>query len=186
MRESDINNRYLDWLYDIVCDDHYSRDVSYRRLFRRLHETPFRYVIEMDGNRAEDGVDLRYRFGQENGYADYVVASYLDDRDCSVLEMMIALSLRVETHIMDDPSLGNRVAQWFWEMIVNLGLGGMTDENFDASYVDERLDAFLERDYDRDGTGGLFKIHDPRKNMRSAEIWYQMCCHLNEILEGRA
>ena len=32
----------------------------------------------MDGNRAEDGIDLRYRFGREQLYSDAMVASCLD------------------------------------------------------------------------------------------------------------
>ena len=80
-------------------------------------------MIPMDGNRAEDGIDLRYRFGHEQHYSDAMVASFLDDRPCSVLEMMIALSIRCEEHIMDDPDVGNRTGQWFWSMIASLGSG---------------------------------------------------------------
>lgn len=39
------------------------------------------------------------------------------------LEMIIALAIRLEEHIMDDPDIGNRTGQWFWDMIVSLGLG---------------------------------------------------------------
>lgn len=52
-----------------------------------------------------------------------MIASYLDNRPCSVLEMIIALAIRLEEHIMDDPDIGNRTGQWFWDMIVSLGLG---------------------------------------------------------------
>lgn len=183
MLEEEVNCGYLDWMYSIVCDDQYSKTTSYRKLFWFLYDTEFYYSLPMDGNRAEDGVDLRYRFGNENGYPDYVIASYLDTRPCSVLEMMIALSIRCEVHIMDNPDLGNRVGQWFWEMIVNLGLGHMTDDKFDPNYTDEAVRRFLDRDIERDGTGGLFRIDDKSRDMRSADIWYQMCWHLDEVLE---
>ena len=99
---------------------------------------------------------------------------------CSVLEMMIALSMRCEEQIMDDPDIGNRTGQWFWDMIDNLGLGNMSDSKFDSLYVDEVLQRFLNRDYKRNGEGGLFTINRRGLDMRSVEIWYQMCWHLQE------
>lgn len=185
MTQEELNYEYLDWMYDIVCDDRYSNNLGYRKLFGYLYNTEFTYTLPMDGNRFEDGVNLRYRFGREHDLDQNMIASYLDFRPCSVLEMVIALALRCEDQIMDNPDLGNRVGQWFWEMIVNLGLGKMTDANFDPEYVDQVMYIFLNHQYDRDGTGGLFKIHDRTKDMRSAEIWYQMCWHLNEVLEGK-
>ena len=51
-----------------VIQQRYSNK-SYRRLFYKLHDTEFAYTIPMDGNRAEDGIELRYRFGREQGYS---------------------------------------------------------------------------------------------------------------------
>lgn len=181
MTRDELNDRYFDWMYGLVVDDRYSNK-SYRRLFYKLHDTEFVYTIPMDGNRAEDGIDLRYRFGREQNYADAAVAAYLDIRPCSVLEMMIALAIRCEEHLMDNPDIGNRTGQWFWSMLVSLGLGSMTDIRFDPVYVDEVLDRFLDRDYAPDGEGGPFTIHNPRYDMRTTEIWYQMNCYLNEII----
>ena len=109
---------------------------------KELHRIEFTYSIPMDGNRAEDGVDLRYRFGYENGYSSSMISTYLDNRMCSVLEMMIALAIRCEEHIMDDPDVGNRTGQWFWNMIVNLGLGSMNDSKFDRDYVEDIVQRF--------------------------------------------
>lgn len=181
MTKDELINRYFDWMYQLVVDDRYSNQ-SYRKLFARLHDTEFTYMIPMDGNRAEDGIDLRYRFGRECSYNDAMVASYLDDRPCSILEMMIALSIRCEEHIMDDPDIGNRTGQWFWSMIVSLGLGFMNDARFDRDYVDDILARFLDRDYARNGEGGLFTVSHNQRDMRSIEIWYQMSCYLNEII----
>lgn len=184
MTQDELDYEYLDWLYDIVCDDRYSNNLGYRKLFAYLYDTEFTYSVPMDSNRYEDGINLRYRFGQERDIDPRMIASYLDNSACSVLEMMIALALRCEDTIMDNPDIGNRVGQWFWEMIVNLGLGRMTDSNFDIDYAEHVMYIFLNRQYDKDGTGGLFKIHDPNRDMRTAEIWYQMCWHLSEVLEG--
>lgn len=181
MTERELNDLYFEWMYSLVCNEKYSKKVSYRKLMRHLYDTEFYYIIPMDGNRAEDGVDLRYRFGRIHHYDSRMIASYLDIRPCSVLEMMIALSVRCEEHIMDDPDLGDRTGQWFWNMIVNLGLGSMTDSKYDVDYVDDVLDRFLERKYERDGEGGLFTVENCKQDMRSVDIWYQMCWYLNEI-----
>lgn len=181
MTRDELINRYFDWMYQLVVDDRYSKQ-SYRKLFARLHDTEFTYMIPMDGNRAEDGIDLRYRFGRECSYTDTEIASCLDDRPCSILEMMVALSIRCEEHIMDDPDIGDRTGQWFWSMVVSLGLGTMDDVRFDRDYVDDILVHFLVRDYERNGEGGLFTVDHCCRDMRSVEIWYQMSYYLKEII----
>ena len=104
MTRDELIDQYFDWMYRLVVDDRYSNK-SYRRLFARLYDTEFVYTIPMDGNRAEDGIELRYRFGREQNYPDAMIASMLDTTPCSVLEMMIALSIRCEEHIMDNRSM---------------------------------------------------------------------------------
>ncbi len=153
MTRDELNNAYFDWMYQLVCDDEYSRGLSYRKLLYLLHDTDFTYTIALDSNRYDDGIDLRYRFGNEQGYRDSMIASYLDNRPCSVLEMIIALAIRLEEHIMDDPDIGNRTGQWFWDMIVSLGLGSMDDSKFDKAHAIDVIRRFLNRDYERDGKG---------------------------------
>ena len=182
MTKSELKTRYFDWMCRLVYNDKYSKKTSYRKLLCYLDTIEFTYILPLDDNRAEDGVDLRYRFGYEFEYDDSMIASYLDDRPCSVLEMMIALAMRCEETIMVNPDYGDRMGQWFWNMIVNLGLGPMTDAKFDKDYVDEVIDRFLNRDYAPNGEGGLFTVDNPHRDMRSVEIWYQMCWYLDENL----
>lgn len=182
MTKNELKHAYFEWMCQLVCDERYSKRSTYHKLMKRLHEIDFEYTVPMDGNRAADGTDLRYRFAYENSYDGPMIAAYLDDRPCSVLEMMIALSIRCEEHIMEDPEVGNRTGQWFWNMIVNLGLGGMTDSRFDQEHTDEVIDRFLQRKYKRNGEGGLFKIEYCSRDLRQIEIWYQMCLYLDEIL----
>lgn len=185
MTNNELNNLYFEWMYQFVCDDlPYSKKQSYRKLLFRLHDIEFDYSIPMDGNRAEDGINLRYRFGDEKSIHQAMIASYLDDKPCSVLEMLIALAIRCEEHIMDDPDIGNRTGQWFGGMIDNLGLGSMYDENFDRDYVDEKIGIFLNRDYERNGKGGLFTVKHCKYDLRTVEIWYQMCWYLDYILQS--
>src|SRR5574344_1495256 len=108
MAENELINDYFGWMCQLVCNEKHPRGPSYRKLLSHLHMTPFVYAIEMDGNRAEDGVGLRYRFGYEQHYDDRLISAYLDNRPCSVLEMMVALAVRCEDHIMGDSEMGNR------------------------------------------------------------------------------
>jgi len=182
MVRDDVLNEYFDWMCQLVSDKQYIGDRSYRKLLSKLHNIPFTYTIDMDGNRAADGIDLRYRFGYERNYEDYIIASFLDDKPCSVLEMIIALALRCET-IMEDPDYGDRTGEWFWGMIESLGLESMDDTSFNRDYVDDVIDVFLSRDYERDGRGGLFTIKHPKRDLRTVEIWYQMNWYLDSILK---
>lgn len=182
MTKDELNNLYFDWMYQLISnDERYSSRLSFRKLLYLLHDTEFTYMIEMDGNRYEDGVNLRYRFGYKYGVSDAEIADCLDTQPCSVLEMMIALSIRLEEHIMDDPDIGDRTGQWFWDMIVNLGLGSMDDSKFDKAYAIDVIRRFLNRDYGRDGKGGLFTIEHCRYDMRDVEIWYQANWYLDNI-----
>ena len=171
--EEFVNNDYFEWLYNLV------HGIHYRRLLIELHSIEFRYSIRMDENRADDGVRLRYRYATQKGCEEYV--DYLNG-PCSVLEMMVALAIRCEEDIMDDPSYGDRTGQWFWHMIVNLGLGSMTDDRFDKRYVRERIDIFLDREYEPNGKGGLVTIKNCKHDLRTVEIWYQLNLYLDSIV----
>lgn len=184
MTRHEINNEYFDWMYNLVHSKRYSKRLSYRKLLIHLHSRQFTYTIGMDGNRAEDGVDLRYRFGYENGIESAIIAEYLDDKPCSILEMLVALSMRCEEHIMDNPDIGNRTSKWFWDMIVNLGLDSMYDSKFDKGYFDDTIDRFINREYGRNGEGGLFTIPNCKHDLRTTEIWYQMMWYLDQVLEN--
>lgn len=175
-----LNDDYFEWMYQLVCNDRYYKNLSYRKLLYFLHDTEFVYIIERDSNRAVEGVDLRNRFGREVGYSSEDIEKYLGDRPCSVLEMIIALAFEIEICVMDDPLHGDRTGQWFWNMIVNLGLGGMSDSRFDERYADEVIVKFLSRGYSPKGEGGLFTVHNPLYDMRDAEIWYQAMWYLDE------
>lgn len=177
-----ISNDYYHWLFDIVCGERFAEGISYNRLLTYLHNIEFTYMIPKDQNRAEDGISLRYRFAITQGYEEEV-DEILDilDGPCSVFEMMIALAIRCEENIMDDPTMGDRTGQWFWGMIVNLGLGAMMDGKFQKGYVYEVIDRFLRREYEPNGEGGLFTIRRSPRDLRDVEIWIQLLWFLDSI-----
>ena len=177
-----LNEEYFAWMYQLVCGAQTLKNLSYRMLLLHLNEREFIPVIDMDENRVADGIELRYRFGYEHRLPEPVIAVELDIRPCSILEMMLALSLRCEEHIMADSDIGDRTGQWVWNMIVNLGLASMNDARYDRKKVDEILDRFLNREYEFHGEGGLFTVRHGHRDMRKAEIWYQAMWYFNEYL----
>lgn len=176
---NDINNQYFEWLYNLMCKDRFAKTISYRNLFTYLHSKEFTYSIDRDENRAEDGLDLRYRFACE--CSDVTNAEDYIDGPCSVLEMLIGLAVRCEESIMDDAVLGDRTQQWFWKMLTNLEISHMYDYQFDERIADDIVERFLNREYEPDGTGGLFTIRDCEYDLRTVEIWYQLCWYLDTI-----
>lgn len=179
MTKSELETAYFDWLCGRIMD---RAHVNHTSLLHRLHQINFTYTIPMDGNREADGIDLRYHFGTEKGLSEPMVAGVLDIYPCSVLEMLVALSVKCEEKIMCDPDIGDRTYQWFWGMIENLGLDSMNNDHIDISYIDEVILRLLNHEYAPDGTGGLFTIKNCQYDLRGVEIWYQLCWYLNTIL----
>ncbi|MBO7449426.1 MAG: hypothetical protein J6U54_03575 [Clostridiales bacterium] len=178
MDRHDMQEQYFDWLCGYVgCHNH-------RKLLRYLYSVPFTYNLSMDANRYEDGVNLRYRFADEKHHHYRFVTAWLDDHDCSVLEMMVALSLRIEEHLTGDPEVGDRTHKWFTDMLKSMGVYSITDQIFTNSeiYVRSCVEKMLNRSYSRNGNGGLFTLRHSRKDLRKVEIWYQAMWYLDEIL----
>lgn len=182
MNRDKVINDYFEWLVAIVSKNRFDTNVSYRKLLMYLHTIKFRWTIEDDSNRANDGISLRWRFAQGTGRERYYeeISECLSG-PCSVLEMLIALAVRCEETIMDDPSYGNRTAQWFWKMINNLGLSGMYNNNFDKKIVSIVIEKFLNREYAPDGQGGLFMIRNSQEDLRTVPIWRQLCWYLDNF-----
>ena len=179
----EIRERYLEWIYNLVLDREYdvNSNYAYDKLIHELYSIEFYSVIEMDESRISDGISLRYSFGYEMGYTDREITCALDNRPCSVLEVMAALAKRCETQIMSDDSYGNRTRKWFRKMLMSLGLSGMYNMHYNKEFVDRVIDIFLKREYDYSGKGGLFALRNPDRDQRTIEIWAQMCDYLYEI-----
>lgn len=184
MTEEELNEKYFEWLYQLVVSERYFGSASYKKLLMHLHNRVFNWTIPMDGNRAEDGINLRYVFGLENDIDDRAIASFLDYRPCSVLEMLAALAHRMDVQIMYDEDYGDRTFCWFWGMMTCLGLESQTDILYDPMYVDRVIDRLIDREYEPNGEGGLFCLENCEDDLRGVEIWDQMNWYLNEILES--
>lgn len=178
-----LNNEYFDWLVEIVCKNRFSKQISYKRLLMQLHSISFKGVglFKRDRNRVQDGINLRYRFADElyTMHSRFVL-NYLSG-PCSVLEMMVALAMKCEETIMDNPEYGDRTGQWFWQMISSMGLSHMTDDIYNKEAVDFAVNRMLNREYAPNGEGGLFTIRGFDGDLREVDIWTQLCWYLDSV-----
>ena len=178
-----IREEYYKWLCRFIFT---SRRRNYKRLIRYLHGVEFTYSVLFDENRYEDGLSLRSRFAYELGYSNDYITNTMGDDPCSVLEMMIALALRCEEHIMDDIEYGDRTNQWFWTMIDNAGFGSLTDLNFNSREAEHIINRVLNRKYGPCGEGGFFYIkNNCNVDLREVELWYQLNWYLDSYFEER-
>ena len=166
----DLHHEYYKWLCYLVFPNKQECE-SYSKLLNELHNRDFTFILLKDENRMRDGIDLRYRFGYEYHIPNEDIKLYLDTKDgCSILEMMVALSLRCEEDIMSDINIGNRAPLWFKNMLKSLGLDQMINSFYDQNLVDKTLDNFLNRNYEPNGSGGLFTIKNFRSDLRNIDI----------------
>ncbi len=180
----DIYTDYFAWILSQIGDWGIYECQQYENLLWQMYETPFQALIDMDENRIRDGMDLRQRFGREVGYAACAIDREFRYKPCGILEMMAALCLRCEIHIMFDPDIGNRTGKWFFEMIKSLGLDDMTDTAYDEQNVSYILDRFVQRRYLPNGHGGLFTLNVGR-DLRAMEIWSQAMLYFTNLCERR-
>lgn len=81
-----IKEKYFDWICDLIDHNEGDEETSYTKLLHYLNGVDFTYILEMDENRLEDGIDLRYRFGYEMDYPREVIENGLGNAPCSILE----------------------------------------------------------------------------------------------------
>lgn len=169
-------NRYFDYLCAIV-----GRSQEFSILLDELHKIEYYSLIPNDDNRGADGIYIRNIFLEEVGQTGHIS---LPDGPCTVLEMLIGLSYRLEFETAQS-KWEKTVSEWFWILIDNLGLIKChNDEYFTNCEVENTIPdiigKMLAREYSHNGHGGLFPLKNPKKDQRKVEIWYQMTEYINE------
>lgn len=175
--ETTLDNLYLEWLYSnfIGAVSNRNPEKSYWELSRQLYETPFTWILPDDANRAERGKELRQQFINECNIQD-VEINWLQ-LDCSVLEMLISLAGRASFEMWGEPG------DWFWDFIKNLGLHEYNDLIYSKAImreVDAVVRRWLDREYDKNGVGGLFPLKNANQDQTKLNIWYQLQAYLLE------
>ena len=191
MKAATLSEDYYYWLLSYIRPEE-QKPLYYDDVLYALFCSEFYSKHPMDANRIGDGLKLRSDYTASHGLTE----AYLEELDevigpCSILEMMIALAKRAEDDFMYDPRYGDRTAKWFWIMIKNLKLDNLAHpwptlgpllEGKSGPKMEyfRIISNFLERRYEKNGEGGLFRINKGNFDMRKAEIWNQMCWFFDE------
>lgn len=162
------DSNYMEWIIDIFDGS------DHTCLFRQLMTIEFRWSIDLDANLLPCVRRFRDKMGK-----DYDGPKGRP----SVLEILVTLAVECEDKIMHNDEYGNRTTQWFWMMLYNLGVNVYDDIHYNdriAEKVDDKVNIFLDRDYDYYGEGGIFVVNRPYYDMRVAPLWEQLNWQLYE------
>lgn len=177
MNNNKIESLYFKWLLDFVCTP--SEKSDYSIMLEDLFHKEFIWLVEYDENLANYGLRLREDFYESSDTIRKMVDIYGEiDGTCSVLEMLVALSISWE-QLMSDGEKDN-TSNNFWEMLSNLHLDIYDSMSYDEEEVDEILENFLRRRYDNYGKGNIFTFKKPSANLRKTDIWMQLNQYLIE------
>lgn len=175
--EGTLDDLYLEWLYKnfVGSVSNKNPNSTYWELARQLYTMPFTWTIRDDKNRAEDGKNLQDQFFEACDIQD--VEINWQWRDASVLEVLIGLACRAAFETGEEP--GN----WLWKFLRNLDLQSYNDRVY-SQIVREEVDAvvrrWLDREYDKNGVGGLFPLRHARQDQTQVNLWYQLQAFLLE------
>lgn len=180
-----LKEEYFHWLYNQIKPRR-----TYYKLCGFLHTRAFRWSVNNDDNRYQDGLDLRDRFLQQTGMDEnHTEVKYFLKGDCTIFEFLVALSHRINELMYDLNSTEDKSGKWFLEMLTNLGLNVYLDNyelnsefsSVTESKIDDIVEKLVSRNYDYHGFGGLFPLKMmPEKDQSKVEIWYQLMLYLDE------
>lgn len=147
---------YILWLIDKLK----FKDKPNIELFEKLFNYPFAVIVKGDEIRVNDAIRLQDEYGEL-------------DRDPSVLEVLVALCIRIDNGWIDKgPSV------LFTELLNNIGLDVNSDiENKDFQIIMRKL---VYRLYDQNGKGGLFPLRKPSSNQRQESLYQQCMAYIQE------
>ena len=185
---------YIYYLYKMVQNG----GENHRKMCVELFRNRFfitRSAPKRDIDREKDGLELRTEWSNRVHKLDNVIQNEYpgDDLDtefhsipCTMLEMIIGISKRMGEQLMDEDG-EDKTAQYFWEIIGNLGLDCWDDDNFGwetglaSKNTGKICEILCKRQYNPDGTsGGMFPMPGVLGiNQKKMEIWYQMQEYIN-------
>lgn len=163
---------YFDWLCVQVNGG--DPKESYLKLLRILFNHVFYWRLPLDADREADGLELRKDFRDDSLHL-YLSDEFYDE-PCNVLEVLVALAYRLDGDVLGNDNYISKPSRWFWMMVENLNIK-IDDYNFtscDRDMIDRRIDLWLSRVFDSDGSGSIFPIPGTKNDQRKLEIWNQM------------
>lgn len=173
---------YFDWLCILIGIDERTTNRNYGMLARTLHSMEFRAKLPADTNRGMDGMQLRVEFLELHG----PFGSSTNRGPCTMLEFFIGLARRM-SFLMSGNAGRHRTEYYFWRLMDNLRLSKLTDDKWyylnGEFFTEDAIWRVLNRQFERDGSGGIFPLKKSMQDQRTVEFWYQMQAWIGENCE---
>lgn len=173
--------QYLQWVCLSKVKMEMTEFTRYNALINTLADIPFTYIHPMDENRYNDAISMRKEFEGVTESDLSTSPGYIDQP--TVFEVIAALANRCERQLMRNVQLGDRTKLWFYEMLTNLDVLKWDFEHLRYEYKDDvyqKVNRWMKREIEKDGTGGLFPLKHPRTNQKNEQLWNQMMAYLQE------
>ena len=122
---------YFIWLIDRVGGEEWWGE--YIQSLVRLFDRKYYYVNPIDSGSYESGIDIRTA-----AIFDNVDILSVPNGEPSILEVLVALSEKVDENLMYSELNGNRTARWFDDIMTTLNF-----KKHDGC-IDRQIDRFLE------------------------------------------
>jgi hypothetical protein len=170
---------YFNWLYDQLYSVREMESWrSYTTVCTVMHQIEFKDLVPHDSNRIADAAELRAKFRDETpGRFEALELTNLMFPNATVFEVLFALADRADFMIpLTRPT-------WFRIFLENLKLAKYSDDyslTHSAWPIHRIINRFNDRQYKRDGRGGIFPLRDPEADQRDVELWYQMGAYMTE------
>lgn len=185
---TDLTQEYYNWLIDgklHVSTIVFKKDEDKEKFMDILHllfVRDFEVILDMDTSRAKDGCHLRDIFMTEYLKNDMITphSNPWDEVKCSVLELMVALCIKMEEDFYSEYSETHDVCQTlFIKMLQSLGI--MTRGGFQSkTVINTIISTFIYRQFQDNGNGSLFNLKDKAEDedWTHVPIWYQMMAYI--------
>lgn len=135
MKNGDIWDLYFQWLLRKIGVEW--ETTNYRKLYLALYDTDFLIAHPRDENRGLDGLYLREKFVKETKVTKGL-DEFLNVGPCSVLEMLVAFSIRIDAEWDGEP--GNPdPGRVFFRMIKCCSLDKFRDRKWNGEKVNDIL-----------------------------------------------
>lgn len=182
MNNEELKTKYLDYLMDRAGLEKDGPD-GYSELCKKLMRSDFLPLIDKDGNRCCECLEIRNDFLDGMDDTDYDDILTMEEGFCAtgtMMEILIVLGEKM-CFEMADSEYEASTRKWILEMIDNCGLDRYaTNDSYDEQSVDTILYTVIFREIGWDGEGGLFPLFMPQRDQRKLELIGQMNDYLEE------
>ena len=167
-------NDYLSFLFKLVDATCVIEDQNNMIPIMALFTTPYRVRRVNDQNRIFDAHKNREAYINLYGVRDHVPV-WLDEDPISVLEVFIALAVRVGEEIISSSTDRYASGELFEAMFYNMPIHNIS---MDETYFN--VERFVKGHMDINGYGGPFPLRHVNEDQRKVELWSSMSSYLTE------